>query len=82
MTYRLRIASGDGFWTTGTDTLFTGLLESDMVFCSGWNWDDPDEDWHPCPGGRFDCEGVGTHEIGHMLGLDHTPIAAATMWPS
>jgi hypothetical protein len=81
VTYRLRTNSADGFWTTGTDTLFVALLESDMVYCRNWNWDDPDQDWNPCPGGNhFDCEGVGTHEIGHMIGLDHTPVPQATMY--
>ncbi len=29
---------------------------------------------------QFDIIGTGTHEFGHVIGLDHSPIAAATMF--
>jgi len=31
--------------------------------------------------GRFDIQDVATHELGHVLGLDHTGVAGATMYP-
>jgi hypothetical protein len=31
--------------------------------------------------GRYDVQDVATHELGHLLGLDHSPWAGATMYP-
>ena len=31
--------------------------------------------------GRYDVQDVATHELGHLLGLDHTPWAGGTMYP-
>jgi Matrixin/Carboxypeptidase regulatory-like domain len=31
--------------------------------------------------GVYDIQQILTHELGHVLGLDHSPIAAATMFP-
>ncbi len=31
--------------------------------------------------GSFDVQDVITHEIGHFIGLDHSPQVAGTMWP-
>ncbi len=33
-------------------------------------------------GGRLDIASVGAHEAGHALGLDHSEVNMATMWPT
>ena len=33
------------------------------------------------PANLADFQAVATHEIGHLLGLDHTPLASAVMFP-
>ncbi len=51
-----------------------------MKFCdNGLTWDDGPGF---AVGGRFDIQGVGTHEFGHSLGLGHSNVNAATMFPS
>jgi hypothetical protein len=53
------------------------IREADIVFSSSytfrtyWQWQ----------GGYYDIQHIALHEIGHFLGLDHSPILAATMAP-
>jgi hypothetical protein len=47
-------------------------------FCDEWTWDDG-------PGtisNRWDIQGIMTHEYGHAIGLGHSGVGGATMWPS
>lgn len=72
------------FSSTGVDTFgrivdFPGqILEADIWF-SGTQ---PFSTNNAAVAGRVDLQAVTTHEIGHFLGLDHSPLLSATMFPS
>ena len=49
------------------------FIDNDFVFADG-----PDG----ISGSQMDMQGVGCHEYGHSLGLDHSNVGGSTMWPS
>ena len=63
--------------TTRTCPFVACIADADIEF-------NPNENFSTAattPGGDFDLRAVATHEIGHLIGLDHTGIAHAVMYP-
>ncbi|MBC8404180.1 MAG: IPT/TIG domain-containing protein [Planctomycetes bacterium] len=52
------------------------MIDVDIIF----NGKDFDFALH-AGGNDFDLQDVMTHEIGHMIGLDHSPVHGSSMWP-
>jgi hypothetical protein len=55
------------------------ITDADIEFNTNGNFFTPGYS-HP-PAGYFDLQTVATHEIGHMIGLDHSGLANAMMYP-
>lgn len=65
-------ATFTGFFSGST------ITDADIV-TSNRNWATAGE---ACSGTEFFIEGVMVHEVGHVLGLGHTSVSGATMFPS
>ncbi len=65
--------------TTGTTIEFPGqIIDADIMF-------NPDTSFSlstTTPSDRYDLESVATHEVGHLLGLDHSNILSSAMFPT
>ncbi len=50
------------------------ILDADILFNGS-------ESFATDGSGSYDIQDILTHEVGHLVGLDHSPVRGATMWP-
>ena len=67
-----------GYYTRRSDGTYR-IYDADIVTNASRDWADAGE---TCSGTEFRIEGVMVHEVGHLLGLGHTSVSGATMYPS
>ncbi len=72
----LPIFSGQTMQTNGVT--FRRMTDADIVINNGISYV---RNGDPCSF-EYDLDGVATHEIGHLFGLDHPDVATATMYYS
>jgi hypothetical protein len=63
------------WWYDGTGH----LVDADIAFHENWKWYTNND---VCNNDGYVIENVGTHEFGHVLGLAHSTVLTATMYPS
>lgn len=56
-------------------------IDSDIVFGRQYSWITLPAALQGCSG-RMIVQSIATHEIGHLIGIGHTNVAGATMFPS
>lgn len=61
----------------GTSTFAGQILDADILFNTGVQWTTSGQPTN----GQEDLQTVATHEIGHFLGLDHSGVVRAVMFP-
>jgi hypothetical protein len=69
-----------GQTTITNGTTFRRMVDSDIVFNNNILFCTNAEAASPSCSNEFDMEGVATHEIGHLVGLDHPDVYEATMY--
>lgn len=72
-------ATFTGFFQQRNDGSYR-IFDADIVTNTRYDWTSEDEN-DGCSG-EFFIEGVQVHEVGHGLGLGHTDVSGATMFPS
>lgn len=76
-------ATFTGYYTQsgrGNSRTYT-IVDADIVTNTAYDWTVVGENGG-CSGQEFFLEGVQVHEIGHGLGLGHSNVSGATMYPS
>src|SRR5262249_7428099 len=79
LTYVFSFPPGSGVDEYGRPIDFAGqIVEADIMFnpSAAFSTD------VVTPSNKIDLQSIATHEIGHFLGLDHSTILSATMFPT
>ena len=71
-------ATFTGYYTRRSNGTYR-IYDADIVTNTARDWASAGE---TCSGTEFRIEGVMVHEVGHLLGLGHTNVSGATMYPS